>query len=195
MKVKEHGILFLSISRHVQSLQFHQFHQFHPSRSIPWPQLSTRNMQSLRQYRRLERRLRQQYVNEDNTNNGSITLCTTQQEAGSSTPFEGQPLEKENQDLEKANDTTRPPSITDGADAATCSPSRSSSIAPAGPISSTGVPLDRTTTLADRFGGVHVRDTSTPGNLESRVYVVGLGNNDGDLNPRTWSLSLRIWMT
>lgn len=151
-------------------------------------------MQSVRQYQRLGRRLKQQYVNKDNTYNGSTTLCTTQQDTGSSTPFEGQPLEK--QDLEKANDTTtRPPSIIDGADAATRSPSRSSSIAPVGPISSTGVPLDQTTTLADRFSGVHVRDPLTAGNLESRVYVVGLGNDDGDMNPRTWGLSLRIWMT
>ena len=189
MGVKEHGILFLFISHLVHSLQSH------PSRFIPWSQLSTRNMQSIRQYRRLERRLRQQYVNEDNTYTGSTTLCTTQQGTGSSTPFEGQPLEKEKQDLEKANDTTRPPSIIDGADAATCSPSRSSSIAPVGSISSTGFPLDRTTTLADRFSGVHVRDPLTPGKLESRVYVVGLGNDDGDMNPRTWGLSLRVWMT
>lgn len=149
-------------------------------------------MQSILQYRRLGRRLRQQYVNENNNYNTSTTLFTTQPQTGSSTPFEGQPLEK--QDLEKANDT-RPPSVIDGADVATCVPTRTSSIAPDEPILSTGAPVDRNHTLVNRFSGVHVRDPLTPGNPESRVYVVGLGNDDADMTPRSWGLSLRIWAT
>lgn len=144
-------------------------------------------MQSIRQYRRLGRRLRQQFVNENNTSSTSTTLFTTQQN-GSATPFEGQPLEK--QDLEKADDI-RPPLAIDGVDAATRPPPTLS--VPNGAASSTGAPVN--TMLVNRFSGVHVRDPLTPGNPDSRVYVVGLGNDDADLNPRTWGLSLRIWAT
>lgn len=131
-------------------------------------------------------------MNENSTYNASTTWVTTQQDTGSSTPFENQSPEKK--DLEKANDA-RPPSVTVATDAVAQTPSRSSSVAPNGPISSTGAPVDRTTTLTNRFSGVHVRDPLTPGNPESRVYVVGLGNDDADMNPRTWGVSLRIWAT
>lgn len=177
-------------------------------------------------------------MNENSPYSNSITLVTTQQASGSSTPFEGLPLEK--QDLEKANDTkspsvtvtevekaidTKSPSVTvkdvekatdtkapsvNVADVEkaidTKSPSvlivedvttrmSSSSIALDGPTSSAAAPVDRDTTLTNRFSGVHVRDRLTPGNPESKVYVVGLGNDDADMNPRTWGLSLRIWAT
>lgn len=158
----------------------------------PCSQFRIRNMQSLRQYRCLGRRLRQQYVNENTTYNTSTTLVTTQQDTGSSTPLENQSPEKK--DLEKANDVGRP-SVIVRAIAATQTPSRSSSVAPNGPLSSTGAPVDRTTTLTNRFSGVHVRDSLTPGNPESRVYVVGLGNDDANMNPRTWGVWLRVWAT
>lgn len=131
-------------------------------------------------------------MNENNTYDSPTTLVTTQQGTGSSTPFEGQQLEK--QDLEKANET-RPPSVIDGADAATRTPTRSSGVALDGLVPSTGAPVAPNTALVNRFSGVHVRDPLTPGNPDSRVYVVGLGNDDADMNPRTWRLSLRIWAT
>lgn len=131
-------------------------------------------------------------MNEDNTYDNSTTLVITQQGNGSSTPFEGQQLEK--QDLEKANET-RPPSVIDGADAATRTPTRSSDVALDGPIPSTGALVAPNTALVNRFSGVHVRDPLTPGKPDSRVYVVGLGNDDAEMNPRTWRLSLRIWAT
>ncbi|MCJ1470349.1 hypothetical protein MMC07_008994 [Pseudocyphellaria aurata] len=142
-------------------------------------------MQSIRQYRRLGRRLRQQHVSE---NNNSTTLFTTQQD-GLATPFEGQPLEK--QDLEKADDTRPPPAI-DVADATTPTPP-TLSVAPNGPTSSTGASVN--TKLVNNFSGVHVRDPLTPGNPDSTVYVVGLGHDDADITPPTWGLALKIWAT
>ena len=147
-------------------------------------------MQSLHQYRRLGRRLREQYVNKDSNDDNLTTLGTTHQGAGTSTPYEGLPLEK--QDLEKADDT-KSPSIVDGAVVPARPPPWN--LPPNGPISSTGATINQNTALAHRFSGVHVRDPLTPGTPESRVYVVGLGNDDTDMNPRNWALWLRIWAT
>lgn len=184
-------------------------------------------MQSLRQYQRLGRRLRQEYATAREKSTGFSGRYTA------STSFST--VETGTRDLETANNvrnpvqvdglgnadpiSIQPPNI--GPDPLKTTASRLdsaitlSNISPdplrltaspldsaitlanisPGPPRSTASALNSAITLAKSFGGVDLRQHLIPGKEESTIYIVGLAEDEYDLNPRKWNLSLKIWAT
>lgn len=151
-------------------------------------------MQSLRQYRQLGRRLRQQYVPKKDSSMALSTVQkeSTQKNSSHCVPVESQQLEKI--DLESGN-TTRTPSIINGSDNADRISTRSLTLTPSLTLSMTLSSDGPNVTSANNFSGISVQDRIKPGDSKSTVFVVEQGDDDADMNARNWRFSLKLWAT
>lgn len=163
-------------------------------------------MQSLRQYRSLERRLQQTVRGSPNGQPTNVIALTSpyrieKQDLGSSIlgrqARQEEDLEKQDLnplDVQIAINASAPSTIS-GTDAGE-GISTQASIIGLDSLDSTAYTLDSTTTLPQSFTGINVqkKDLKSASN-DSVVYVVELGDDDNDINPQRWGRAFKIWAT
>lgn len=163
-------------------------------------------MQSLRQYRSLERRLQQTVKKSPNEQPTGVIALTSSyrigiQDLGS--PILGRQA-RQVEDLEKQD--LKPldlqiainasvSSTINGTDAGEGISTQTSTIGPDF-LNSTAYMLDSNTTLPQSFTSNDVQKKDLKSASEdSVVYVVELGDDDNDINPQRWGRAFKIWAT
>lgn len=166
-------------------------------------------MQSLRQYRSLERRLQQRYSSLRESPTGqptSVNSLTTssrieKQDLGS--PIPGKQARQE-EDLEKQglnpldlqNAIIASVPLTIGRIDAGEGISTQASTVGLDSLNSATYMLDSATTLPQNFTGINIQKKDLKSaSKDSVVYVVELGDDDNDINPQRWSRAFKIWAT
>lgn len=163
-------------------------------------------MQSLRQYRSLERRLQQTVRGSPNGQPTGVIVLTSSYRIGKQdlgSPILG-PQARQVEDLEKQDlnpvdlqiaINASAPSTINGTDAGEGISTQASTIC----LDSLNYPaymLDSTTTLPQSFTGIDVQKTDLKSASEdSVIYVVELGDDDIDINPQRWGRAFKIWAT
>lgn len=163
-------------------------------------------MQSLRQYRSLERRLQQTVRGSPNGQPTSVIALASsyrieKQDPGSS--ILGRQARQE-EDLEKQDlnpldvqigINASAPSTKSGTDAGEGETAQAS-ILGLDSLNSTAYILDSTTTLPQSFTGISVQKQDLESaSKDSVVFVVELGDDDNDINPQRWGRAFKIWAT
>lgn len=163
-------------------------------------------MQSLRQYRSLERRLQQTVRGSPNGQPTSVIALTSpyrieKQDLGS--PILDRQARQE-EDLEKQDlnpldvqiaINASAPSTISGTDPEE-GISTQASIIGLDSLNSTAYILDSTTTLPQSFTGIDLQKNDLKSaSKDSVVYVVELGDDDNDINPQRWGRAFKIWAT
>lgn len=163
-------------------------------------------MQSLRQYRSLERRLRQTVRGSSNGQPTGVIALTSSYRIGKQdlgSPILGPQAPKvedlEKQDLNPLDLQIAPnasaPSTINGTDAGEGISTRASTIG-LDSLNYTAYTLDSTTTLPQSITGIDVQKKDLKSASEdSVVYVVELSDDDNDINPQRWGRAYKIWAT
>lgn len=163
-------------------------------------------MQSLRQYRSLERRLQQTVRGSPNGQPTGVIALTSSHRSGKQdlgslilVPQARQVEDLEKQDLNPLDFqiaiTPSAPSTINGTDAGEGISTKASTIG-LDSLNDTAYTLDSTTTLPQSFTGIDVqkKDLKLAGE-DSVSYVVELGDDDDDINPQRWGRAFKIWAT
>lgn len=163
-------------------------------------------MQSLRQYRSLERRLQQTVEESPNEQATGVIALTSSYRIGKQdlgSPILGRQA-RQVEDLEKQDLNTLDLQIAinasvsstiNGTDPGEVMSTQASTTGPDS-LNSTAYMLDSTTTLPQSFNSndVQKKDLKS-GSEDSVVYVVELGDDDNDINPQRWGRAFKIWAT
>lgn len=166
-------------------------------------------MQSLRQYRSLERRLQQQHTTvresatRQPTNANALTSTYHKEKQDLWRPNIGRQARQE-EDLEKQDLNpldlqnaikASAPSTISGTDASEGISTQASTIG-LDSLNSTAYALDSAITLPQSFSGINVQKKDfKSASKDSVAYIVELGDDDNDINPQSWGRAFKIWAT